>query len=130
MITPPSSAPIKTHRATLARIPRAGCFAIQGLCALYQREAAFRQQVWTFLLSSYCLVWIHTETWARCLVLVGSVLMLIAETFNSALEAIIDYLAPEQHPEAKYIKDSGSAAVFLAIVFWLGAWGVAWWVRF
>lgn len=38
----------------------------------------------------------------------------VAEIFNTAIEAIMDHLSPEQHPKVKYIKDVAAAAVLLA----------------
>ncbi len=40
----------------------------------------------------------------------------VAEVFNTAIEAIMDHLSPEQHPKVKYIKDVAAAAVLLAAI--------------
>lgn len=74
--------------------------------------------------------WPTIPIWAKLAVSLCAGGALIAETFNSALEGVIDYLAPDYHPEAGYIKDVGSAAVMIALLLWGLSWGVAIWVGF
>src|SRR5699024_7735890 len=52
--------------------------------------------------------------WAIILLTIGSVL--IAETFNTAMERMIDYLKPEIHPQAKIIKDVAAGGVLVAAI--------------
>jgi len=40
----------------------------------------------------------------------------MAETFNSALEFLVDLVSPEFHPLAKKAKDAAAGAVLLAII--------------
>jgi diacylglycerol kinase len=49
------------------------------------------------------------------------------ELLNSALEAALDYLAPERHPQIKIAKDAAAAAVLVAALFALGVAGCLWW---
>lgn len=37
-----------------------------------------------------------------------------AEIFNTAIEAIMDHISPDQHPAVKFIKDVSAAAVLMA----------------
>ncbi len=105
--------------ASLSRIPKAAGYALQGLKALYQREAAFRQQVWLMVLSLPVAWYVSgIPLWAKALVTLCSGLCLIVEAINSALEALIDYLAPDHHKEAGFVKDVGSAAVMMALIIW------------
>ena len=49
--------------------------------------------------------------------MIASVLLvLIVELINSAIEAVVDRISPEQHPLAKRAKDFGSAAVLLSLI--------------
>ena len=52
--------------------------------------------------------------WAVIALTVGLVLM--AEAFNTALEAAVDLAHPEPHPLAEVAKDVGAAAVTLAAI--------------
>ncbi len=55
------------------------------------------------------------------------ILILIVELLNSAIEWVIDYIRPEQHPLAKRIKDMASAAVFLSYVNCVAIWVILLW---
>jgi diacylglycerol kinase len=52
--------------------------------------------------------------WAIIAVTIGLVLQ--AELFNTALEAIVDKTTPEVHPLAKIAKDCAAGAVFAAVI--------------
>lgn len=57
--------------------------------------------------------------------MIGSVLLvLIVELLNSAIEAAIDRMGPERHPLSARAKDSGSAAVLLAIILIIIVWAL------
>ena len=43
-------------------------------------------------------------------------IVLITELLNSAIEAVVDLISPEQHQLAGYAKDAASAAVFVALI--------------
>ena len=38
----------------------------------------------------------------------------VAEFFNTAIERIMDFISPGQHPEVRFIKDMSAGAVLLA----------------
>lgn len=48
-------------------------------------------------------------------VLVAIFFILMAETFNSAIEFLVDLVSPEFHPLAKKAKDAAAGAVLVAI---------------
>ncbi len=43
-------------------------------------------------------------------------LVLVAEMFNSAIEAVVDLIAPAYHPLAKFAKDAAAGAVLISAV--------------
>lgn len=45
-------------------------------------------------------------------------LMLVAELFNTAVEAVCDYVQPEYDEAIKVIKDIAAGATYIAIVIW------------
>jgi len=56
-------------------------------------------------------------------VLVGvTLLVLIAELLNSAVEAVVDRIGSEMHELSGRAKDMGSAAVLLSLLLWMYAW--------
>ena len=50
------------------------------------------------------------------LVLVAVFFIWMAETFNTALEFVVDLVSPEFHPLAKKAKDAAAGAVLVAII--------------
>lgn len=55
-------------------------------------------------------------------ILVMAALILVAELFNTAIEAVVDMVTEEYHPLAKVAKDTASAACFVADVTAAGMW--------
>ena len=45
--------------------------------------------------------------------------MVIAEIFNTAIEALCDYLQSEQDQKIKVIKDTAAAAAGISILMWI-----------
>lgn len=58
------------------------------------------------------------------LVLVASALMLVAEMFNTAIEALCDFVEEKQNPKIGVIKDIAAAATSLSIVVWVIILGI------
>ncbi|EEX95484.1 diacylglycerol kinase [Vibrio orientalis CIP 102891 = ATCC 33934] len=52
----------------------------------------------------------------RLLLIATVVLVLIAELFNSAIEAVVDRVSEEHHPLSGRAKDIGSAAVMVTML--------------
>lgn len=64
------------------------------------------------------------ETWNDFLIiLVATGQMLMAEIFNSAIEAVCDYLRVTEDRRIKAIKDMAAAAAGISILFWFLAIG-------
>ena len=54
--------------------------------------------------------------------LVMGALILVAELFNTSIEAVVDMVTEEFHPLAKVAKDTASAACFIADMTAAGMW--------
>ncbi|MGL4225249.1 MAG: diacylglycerol kinase [Vibrio sp.] len=111
------------HSCTgLSRIFYATGYSIKGLIAAWKNEAAFRQEV-MLALPLTIVTFFLPVTKIEQLLLVGClVLILIAELFNSALEAVVDRISTEHHQLSGRAKDIGSAAVFIALCFAVFTW--------
>lgn len=99
--------------------------SLRGLKRALLTERAMRREVLIFVLACPAVYFIGHEIGDRA-VLLGSIMLVIAmEVINTALEALCDHLAPEPHERIGYVKDLGSAAVFVsrcaAIVLWAAA---------
>ena len=93
---------------------------MEGLRAAYCREAAFRQELFLAALMvplAFALALWSALTWTQCALLIASVLLvLLTELLNSAIEAVVDRISEDSHALSKRAKDTGSAAVFVALV--------------
>ena len=108
--------PNQPKDATWRRLVNATRYSIQGLRACYRHEQAFRQEVWMLLLVLPVGAWLGGNGVERALLIGSWLLVLIVELLNSALEAVVDRIGPEQHELSGRAKDIGSAAVLVAIV--------------
>lgn len=95
-------------------------FAWHGLRLAVCRESSFRTHLLAaagvlavLLALRPALVW-----WA--VLALASGLVLVAELLNSALEALVDHLHPERHPEIGAAKDIAAGAVLVASLIAVG----------
>ena len=89
-------------------------FAAAGVGAAWRRERSFRTQVWIAGLVVVALVALRPAAvwWGVILLTIG--LVLAAELFNAAVEALTDHLHPDRHPETRAVKDMAAGAVLVA----------------
>ena len=106
----------KAGNTGLRRIVRAAGFSWKGLCAAFQNEAAFRQELALTLLIVPLALWLGETALERAVMTGAWLIVPIVELLNSAIEAVVDRVGDEYHPLAGRAKDVGSAAVFLAFV--------------
>ncbi|ODS91604.1 MAG: diacylglycerol kinase [Comamonas sp. SCN 65-56] len=125
---PPDSHPHRS-RTGLSRLWHATGYSIAGLRAAWS-EKAFRQEVLIAIVLLPLAFWLG-QGWLETVVLLSvTVLVLITELLNSAVEAAIDRFGGELHPLSKRAKDLGSAAVLLSLLIAAGAWLIAAYHRF
>jgi len=91
-------------------------YSLAGLRAAWAGEAAFRQEVTLCLILAPTALWLGASGLERALLLGTLLLVLLAELFNSAIEAVVDRQGNEYHPLAGRAKDMGSAAVLIALL--------------
>ncbi len=104
------------HRPGLTHAWRATGIALQGLRAAWQHEDAFRQEVLIAAIAIPAAFLLPTNHLGKAMMIASTLLVLIVELLNSALESAVDHTSLERHPLAKRAKDIASAAVFLSIV--------------
>jgi len=118
------------HHSGLMRIIKAAGYSYKGLVAAWQNEAAFRQEAVLGLVAVLLACWLDIDSISRVLLIGSVVLVLIVELVNSAIEAVVDRIGPEQHILAGRAKDIGSAAVLLTLLLALFVWVTLLWVRY
>lgn len=117
----------KPGRRGVSRLLDATRYSMRGFRAAWRYEEGFRQECALLALMVPLAVWLATDMIQFLLLIASCALVLLAELLNSALEAVVDRIGPEQHPLSGQAKDMGSAAVFVCLMLVLVVWsGVAW----
>ncbi len=114
-----------TPKTGLARIIAAAGYSTAGFRAAWRHEAAFRQESLLALVLLTLLYFLPLPPTFKGLLFAATILPLVVELLNSALEAMVDLASPDFHPLAKRVKDMGSAAVMLSLLLALGLWLMA-----
>ena len=99
-------------------------YSLDGIRYAMKHERAFQQEVLLGLpMVIYAAFAAHTPI--EKILLIGSVLLVwMAELLNTAIEAIISRISDDVHPMSKVAKDTGSAAVFFALLLTGVTWGL------
>lgn len=91
--------------------------AFRGLIAAYRGERNLRIHIAVTLITIILSLWLDVsrEEWywiALCITLV-----ITAELFNTAIEACVDLVSPENRPLAGKAKDVAAGAVLVVVIF-------------
>lgn len=101
---------------------RALKYSVRGLAYAAKNERAFQQEIIILAVGVIAAI-LLTDSSVERAVLIGSVaFVLVIELINSAIEAIVDRIGPEQHPLSQRAKDLGSAAVFVSLGTSVAVW--------
>ena len=106
-----------------ARLIAAAHYSCDGLLAAFRGEAAFRVLVVLHAVLIPLAFFCPVTRGERALMIAASLLSLIVELLNSAIEAVVDRISTELHPLSKNAKDMGSAAQLVALVLIAAVWG-------
>jgi diacylglycerol kinase (ATP) len=104
-----------SHRG-LRRLFNATRYSWAGLQAVWCNEAAFRQEGLLCLCLIPVALWLGNSGVERALLIGSLLLIIIVELLNSGIEAVVDRIGPERHELSRLAKDTGSAAVFMALL--------------
>lgn len=108
------------------RVVKAAGYSWAGLAAGW-REPAFRQEAIFAVVLVPAAFWLGQSWTETVLLLVVTLLVLVTELLNTAVEAVVDRIGPEWHEQSKRAKDIGSAAVLLTLLLCGGVWLSALW---
>jgi len=113
----------KNKLGHLARLGPATENSLKGLKAAYKYEIAFRQEVF-LLIALTPIAFYIANGFVEFVLLISAIIgIMITELLNSAVEAAIDRIGLERHELSGRAKDLGSAAVFVAICYFVLVWG-------
>ena len=114
----------------LRHIQNALIYSGAGLKAAWVNEMAFRTEAIVIALIMPIGIWIG-ETAVQWALLIGSsMLVLITELLNSAVENVVDRIGPEHHILSKQAKDLASAAAAVSMLTALVVWCLIAYERF
>ncbi|MDX1252577.1 MAG: diacylglycerol kinase [Gammaproteobacteria bacterium] len=113
-----------SHDKALSHIVRAAGYSLKGLKAALAHETAFRIEIALFLVLAPLALWLGNNGVERALLLGCLLLVLLAELFNSAIEAVVDRSGTEFNELAGRAKDLASAAVMVSHITVVVVWGL------
>lgn len=111
-------------RAGIRRVAWAFCYSMRGLRFGLSQPAFLTECLFAAVLLP-CALWVGKDWQGVVLLWAVTVLVLVAEMLNTALELLVDRVSPEWSEMAKNAKDAGSAAVFLTLLLCTCAWAAA-----
>jgi diacylglycerol kinase (ATP) len=104
-------------------IQNAVIYSGAGLKAAWDNEMAFRTEVIVIALMMPIGIWIGETAVQWALLFGSSMLVLITELLNSAVEKVVDRIGTEHHLLSKQAKDLSSAAAAMsmltAVIVWV-----------
>ncbi len=107
------------------RLWRAAINSWNGLRAVARSEAAFRQELFALVVAVPLAFVVASEAWKRLALILAIVLIMIVELLNTAVEKLGDRVSLEHDPRMGLVKDLGSAAVGLSLLFAAAIWLLA-----
>lgn len=90
--------------------------ALDGITAAFQRERSFRTQLGFATVALLSLILLRPALIWWAVVAMCCALVLGLELMNSALEALVDHLRPEEHPDVRLVKDMAAGGVLVASI--------------
>jgi diacylglycerol kinase (ATP) len=108
-------------KKTLTLLYKAWTYARDGLIKGFQSERAIRQEIISFIPGALIIFLLPLNPIYQYAIISSLLIILIVECLNTAIEKTVDYISIDRHPEAKFIKDLGAAAVLLSFLH-LGFW--------
>jgi len=92
------------------------CLSGLGHAMRYDFSVAYKLVASLFILT-VCFVFLQ---WIDCLlILVATGMVLIAELFNSAIEALCDFIEIQENEKIRVVKDISAAAAGISILIWV-----------
>ncbi|NRA59937.1 MAG: diacylglycerol kinase [Psychrobium sp.] len=95
----------------------------KGIYWMLKNEAAFRQEAVLLCLLSGVSLFLDVTALERVLLICSVLFVLLIETLNTAIEAVVDRIGFEFHQLSGLAKDLGSAAVFISFIIASLVWG-------
>lgn len=105
---------MKPHRQSLYRA--FGC-AIRGIATAVKTERNMKIHIAAALIVFIAAALLHLDRMSWLFLLLAIAIVFIAELVNTAIEAVIDLISPQEHVLARVAKDTAAGAALVAAVF-------------
>jgi len=102
-------------------IKNAFFYSVNGIKFLL-KERAFKQEIFCGVILSLIELFRNTSYYMLLYMFSSFILILLAESLNSAIEVAIDRISFEKNELSKKAKDIGSAAVFITMLHFAIIW--------
>ncbi len=89
-------------------------YSIKGIFWMLKSERNFQFEVFALIINLFLIVYFKLNSTDVALILLVCFLVLIAETINTAIEKICDFVEPNFNKKIGIIKDISAGAVILA----------------
>jgi len=89
--------------------------ALKGIVFTFKTQRHMRFHLYVVLLLLLLGVFVNLGLREMLVLLFTITLVLVAEMFNSAIEAVVDLVSPNYHPMAKFAKDIAAGAVLISV---------------
>lgn len=97
-------------------------FSLNGLHHAYLHEQSLTIHLIATVLVIVTSIVFHATPMQWIIILVMMSIIMVAELFNTAIEAVVDMVTQEYNEYARIAKDTASAAVFVASLTAFGMW--------
>ncbi len=106
----------------LRHVLQANAFSMRGLSAAWRNEFAFRLELGLAVICFPAALWLGQSGLERGVLIMCTMLVLVVELLNSAMESTVDRIGTEHHALSGQAKDMGSAAVFMSLMNFIVVW--------
>ncbi|WP_455683249.1 diacylglycerol kinase family protein [Thomasclavelia sp.] len=91
-------------------------YAIEGIVTTFKLEMNMKIHIiiMTAVIITGVILKLSILEWKICIILFS--LVIAAELFNTAIEAVVDMIMPEFHPKAKIAKDAAAGGVLVLAI--------------
>lgn len=100
---------------------------LKGLGWMCKNEAAFKQEMLLTAVLTVVTFFLDITLVEQAILICALLVILLVETINTAIEAVVDRIGLEMHPLSGLAKDLGSAAVFISCLISTIIWGAVLW---
>ncbi|MCH2263671.1 MAG: diacylglycerol kinase [SAR86 cluster bacterium] len=98
--------------------------SFKGIYQALKKEFAFRVEFFLSLFFIPASFFIGENALEIILLSASTLLILIVELLNTAIETTLNRVSLEEHDLTRYAKDMGSGAVLISLLLWLVTWSL------